>query len=134
LKENGLLSFECLTNAIIILIYLYYLYFLNYFLTLWLQAESKSILSSEDLLTRPQVLGVTYEFWENLVYRYLKDPNFHDKVIWNKICEGPGGLSLDRFTERKVIYLTLTSILKKEEIKFFYECRENHFDPYTECH
>jgi hypothetical protein len=91
-------------------------------------------LSPEDLLTGPQVLGVTYEFWENLVYRYLKDPNFHDKVIWNEICEGQGGLSLDRFTEREVIYLTLTSVLKKEEIKFFYECRENHFDPYAECY
>jgi hypothetical protein len=119
LKENGLLSFECLINAIIILIYLYYLYFLNYFLTLWPQAESKSILFLEDLLTGPQVLGVTYEFWENLVYRYLKDPNFHDKVIWNKIYEGPGRLSLDRFTEREVIYLTLTNVLKKEEIKFY---------------
>jgi hypothetical protein len=83
---------------------------LNYFLTLWPQAESKSILSPEDLLTGPQVLGVTYEFWENLVYRYLKDPNFHDKVIWNEICKGPGGLSLDRYTEREVIYLTLTSV------------------------
>jgi hypothetical protein len=41
---------------------------------------------------------------------------------------------LDRFTEREVIYLTLISILKKEEIKFFHECRENHFDPYTDCH
>jgi hypothetical protein len=86
------------------------------------------------VLKIPQALGVTYEFWENLVYHFLKDLNFYDKVIWNEITERSRGLDLDQFIERKVIYLILTSVLKRKWTKFFYECRDNHFDSYAEYH
>jgi hypothetical protein len=66
-------------------------------------------------------LGITFEFWENLAFRFLKDPNFHDEEIWDAITEGPGGLDFVDFTENETFYLTLMSVLKKEEWCFYRE-------------
>lgn len=86
----------------------------------------------EELLEGPHTLGVSFEFWENLVLRYFKDPNRHDLVLQKAIDFGPGGLSLEEFTKREIIYLSLTSVLKREEIRFFEECERSGFDPYSE--
>jgi hypothetical protein len=77
-------------------------------------------------------LGISFEFWENLVLRYLKDPNFHDKKIWASIVDGPGGLTLAEFTQREIVYLTLTSILKREEIRFHQASLSSNFGPFAE--
>ena len=50
--------------------------------------------------------------------RYFKNPNLHDQKLNQAIAEGPGGLTVEEFTKRKCLYLTLTSLLKQEEIKY----------------
>jgi hypothetical protein len=77
-------------------------------------------------------LGITFKFWENLVLRFLKDPNFHDEEIWDAITEGPGGLDMVDFMEKENFYLTLTMVLKKEEWCFYEESVQEGFLPYNE--
>jgi hypothetical protein len=79
-----------------------------------------------------RVLGITFEFWENLALRFLKDPNFHDEEIWDAITEGPGGLDIVDFIEKENFYLTLITVLKKEEWCFHEESVQEGFLPYNE--
>ena len=86
----------------------------------------------EDLIEGPRALGISFEFWENLVLRYLTSPNRHDLLLAKAIRSRAGGLTLEEFTRREILYLSLTSILKREEIRFFEECRSAYFEPYLE--
>jgi hypothetical protein len=90
------------------------------------------VLSPEELFPGPVALGISFEVWKNLVLRYLKDPNFHDKKIWASIVDCPGGLILAKFTQREIVYLTLTSILKREEIRFHQASLSSSFGPFAE--
>ena len=56
-----------------------------------------------------------------MVLRFLKDSNFHDEKIWDAITKGPRSLDFVYFIENETFYLTLTSILKKEEWCFYDE-------------
>jgi hypothetical protein len=89
-------------------------------------------LAPTELFQGSRALGITFEFWENLVLRFLKDPNFHDEEIWDTITEGPGSLDLVDFTENENFYLTLTTILKKEEWCFYEKSVQEGFLPYNE--
>jgi hypothetical protein len=89
-------------------------------------------LAPTELLQGSRALGITFEFWENLALRFLKDPNFHDEEIWDAITEGPGGLDLVDFIEKENFYLTLTTVLKKEEWCFYEESVQKGFLPYNE--
>jgi hypothetical protein len=89
-------------------------------------------LAPTEFLQGSRALGITFEFWENLVLRFLKDPNFHEEEIWDAITEGPGGLDLGDFTEKENFYLTLTTVLKKEEWCFYEESVQEGFLPYNE--
>ena len=86
----------------------------------------------EELLDGPQALGISFEFWENLVLRYLKRPNHHDLILAKAVRSHAGGLPLDEFTQREILYLSLTSVLKREEIRFFDECQRGYFETYSE--
>ena len=90
------------------------------------------IITSNVLVIGPLALGITFEFWKNLVVRYLRDPNLHDHKILHAIEDGDGGLTPKEFTKRECLYLTLTSILRQEEIKFLEQSLLDNFDPYAE--
>ena len=77
-------------------------------------------------------MGISFEFWENLVLRYLKDPNFHDEEIFDAIANGAGGLDFADFSEKKGFYLSLTAALKKEEWVFYEQSLYAGFLPYNE--
>ena len=64
--------------------------------------------------------------------RYFKNPNVHDQKLNQAIEEGPGGLIAEEFTKRECLYLTLTSMLKYEEIKYQEYCLVDGFDAYAE--
>ena len=96
------------------------------------QPHEVRVLLPEDLVKGSVALGIQFEFWENLVLRYLKDPNYHDLAIKRAVREGPGGLTLEEFTNREILYLSLTSVLKQEETIFFEECVAGRFESYSE--
>jgi hypothetical protein len=89
-------------------------------------------LAPTEFLQVSRALGITFEFWENLALRLLKDPNFHDEEIWDAITEGPGGLDIVDFIEKENFYLTMTTVLKKEEWCFYAESVQEGFLPYNE--
>ena len=64
--------------------------------------------------------------------RYFKNPNLHDQKLNQAIEEGPGGLTAEEFTKRECLYLTLTSLLKQEEIKYQEHCLVDGFEAYAE--
>ena len=64
--------------------------------------------------------------------RYFKNPNLHDQKLNQAIEEGPGGLIAEEFTKRECLYLTLTSLLKQEEIKYQEHCLVDGFEAYAE--
>ena len=90
------------------------------------------VITPDELVIGPLALGITFEFWENLVIRYLRNPNLHDHKILHAIEDGDGGLIPKEFTKRECLYLTLTSILRQEEIKFHEQSLLHGFDPYSE--
>ena len=77
-------------------------------------------------------MGISFEFWENLVLRYLKDPNFHDEEIYDAIANGAGGLDFVEFTDKESFYHTLTTALKREEWIFYEQSLQEGFLPYNE--
>lgn len=85
----------------------------------------------EDLLKGPRGLGVSYEFWEDLVTRYLRDPNYFDPRIREGILKGENGVSLEVFTKCESFYHTLTCILREEEAKFLRECITQGFESWV---
>ena len=90
------------------------------------------VIIPDELVIGPLALGITFEFWKKLVVRYLRDPNLHDHKILHAIKDGDGGLTPKEFTKRECLYLTLTSILRQEEIKFHEQSLLDSFDPYVE--
>ena len=66
------------------------------------------VITLDELVIGLLALGITFEFWENLVVRYLGDPNLHDHKILYAIEDGDGGLTPKEFTKRECLYLTLT--------------------------
>ena len=90
------------------------------------------VITLDKLVIGPLALGITFEFWENLVVRYLRDSNLHDHKILHAIEDGDGGLTPKEFTKHECLYLTLTSILRQEEIKFHKQSLLDSFDPYAE--
>jgi hypothetical protein len=68
--------------------------------------------------------------WKNLVLRYWKDPNYHDKIIWSFLVDGFEGVYLKEFTQREIVYLTLTSVLKRKETRFHNDSLWYKFDPF----
>jgi hypothetical protein len=78
-------------------------------------------LAPVELFQGSRALGITFEFWENLALRFLKDPNFYNEEIWDTITEEPRGLDFVDFTEKENFYLTLTTVLKKEKWCFYEE-------------
>ena len=64
--------------------------------------------------------------------RYFKNPNLHDQKLNQAIEEGPGGLIVEEFTKRECLYLTLTLLLKQEEIKYQEHCLVEGFEAYAE--
>jgi hypothetical protein len=83
-------------------------------------------------LQESKALGLIFELWENLVLRFLKNTNFHDEEIWDAITEELGDLDFMDFTEIETFYLTLTSVLKKEERCFYEESLEESFLSYNQ--
>ena len=63
---------------------------------------------------------------------YFKNPNLHDQKLNQAIEEGPGGLTTKEFTKRECLYLTLTSLLKQEEIKYQEHYLVEGFEAYAE--
>ena len=61
---------------------------------------------------------------------YFKNPNLHDQKL-NKAIEGPGRLIAEEFTKRECLYLTLTSLLKQDEIKYQEHCLVDGFESYA---
>ena len=90
------------------------------------------VITPDELVIGPLALGITFEFWENLVVCYLRNPNLHDYKILHAIEDEDGGLTPKEFTKRECLYLTLTSILRQEEIKFHEQSLLDGFDPYSE--
>ena len=90
------------------------------------------VIIPDELVIGPLSLEITFEFWENLVVRYLRDLNLHDHKILHAIEDGDGGLTPEEFIKRECLYLTLTSILRQEEIKFHEQSLLDGFDPYAE--
>ena len=64
--------------------------------------------------------------------RYFKNPNLHYHKLNKAIEKGPRGLTAEEFTQRECLYLTLTSLLKQEEIKYQEHCLVNGFESYGE--
>ena len=64
--------------------------------------------------------------------RHFKNPNLHDQKLNQAIEEGHGGLTAKEFTKRECLYLTLTSLLKQEEIKYQEHCLVDRFEAYAE--
>jgi hypothetical protein len=90
------------------------------------------VLSQEEFFPGPVALGISFEFWEYLVLWYLEDLNFHNKKIWASIVDGLGRITLVEFTQREIVYLILTSILKREEIRFLQASLSSNFGPFAE--
>ena len=85
------------------------------------------MITPNELVIGPLSLGITFEFWENLVVPYLRDLNLHDHKILHAIKDEAGGLIPKEFTKRECLYLTLTSLLRQEEIKFHEQILLNSF-------
>ena len=64
--------------------------------------------------------------------RYFKNPNVHDQKLNQAIEDGPGGLIVEEFAKRECLYLTLTSLLKQEEIKYQEHYLVDGFEAYEE--
>ena len=64
--------------------------------------------------------------------RYFKNPYLHDQKLNRTIEEGSGGLTTEEFIKRECLYLTLTSLLKQEEIKYQEHCLVDGFEAYAE--
>ena len=64
--------------------------------------------------------------------RYFKNPNLHDQKLNQAIEEGPRGLTVEEFTKKECLYLTLTSLLKQEEIKYQEHYLVDGFEAYAE--
>ena len=64
--------------------------------------------------------------------QYFKNPNLHDQKLNQAIQEGPGGLAAEEFTKRECLYLTLTSLLIQEEIKYQEHYLVDGFEAYAE--
>ena len=90
------------------------------------------MITPDELVIGPLSLGIIFEFWENLVVRYLRDPNLHDHKILHAIADKAGGLIPKEFTKRECLYLTLTSLLRQEEIKLHEQSLLDGFEPYAE--
>ena len=97
-----------------------------------LQPIRVRIITPDELVIGPLALGITFEFWENLIVCYLRDPNLHNHKILHAIEDGDGGLTPKEFTKRECLYLTLTLILRQEEIKFHEQSLLDSFNPYAE--
>lgn len=86
-------------------------------------------LVQEELLDGPRALEIAFEF---LGLNYLESPNCHDLIFAMAVCSKVKGLSLEKFIQRGILYLLLTSILKREEIWFFEECHKGYFETFLE--
>ena len=64
--------------------------------------------------------------------QYFKNPNLHDQKLNQAIEEGPRGLIAEEFTKKECLYLSLTSLLKQEEIKYQEHCLVDGFEAYAE--
>lgn len=83
-----------------------------------------SVLDIERLVLGPQALGISFEFWEHLVLRLLKEPNAHFPCIREAFLRNEGGVSFDIITKCLTFYSTLIVIYFTEEVKFRRECYE----------
>ena len=54
------------------------------------------------------------------------------RKIWASIIHGPRGLTLGDFIQREIVYLTLTSILKREETRHHQSSLSSNFGPFVE--
>ena len=89
-------------------------------------------ITHDKLVFGPLDLEITFEFRENLVVTYFRNPNLYNQKLDWAIEEGPRGLTLAEFTKRKCLYLTLTSLLKHEEIKYKEHYLVDGFESYVE--
>ena len=64
--------------------------------------------------------------------RYFKNHNLHDQRLNQAIEEGSGGLTAEEFTKRECLYLTQTSLLKQEEIKYQEHYLVEGFEAYAD--
>ena len=61
---------------------------------------------------------------------YLKNPNLHDQKLHHAIKEGSGRLTPIEFTKPESLYLTLTSLLRQDKIKYHKHNLVDGFESY----
>lgn len=97
--------------------------------TLTTKVNTKNILEK---ICHIRLLYLTFKFWENLVLCYLKSLNGHDLIFTKAVHSWARELSLEEFTQRKILYLSLTLVFKREQIRFFERRHRRYFETYSE--